>query len=315
MGFVRIGLLVGIMLASSVLSKAQDAADLLTSSDSTFTSSDSLSIFRLLDSLIQLQDAVGSQLAVRLAYNSNVLSAGRTLGIDQFGLAPGLSYYHKSGLFADVSSYWSNDFEPNYYLTILSVGYMHLLSKKLSVIAGYDRYFYNFGDDAFISYKNTLSLSPYMDFKHASFRADYAFFFGDQTAHRITPSVNLKLTKRNFLGIEKIRFNPGAQILFGNETFTNIEIRFPETLMEAVQNYRKYGTYYKIVAIEKKVFGTMNYAISAPVIVSHKNWNFTFTYVYNIPKALPGETLTLKESAYLAASITYFIDLKRKSGL
>ena len=58
----------------------------------------------------------GSQLAVRLSYNSNVLSAGRTLGIENFGLAPGLSYYHKSGLYADVSGYWSKDFDPSYYL-------------------------------------------------------------------------------------------------------------------------------------------------------------------------------------------------------
>src|SRR5689334_14305498 len=79
--------------------------------DSAFTYSDSLDIFNLIDSLLTMEEnAPHSQLAVRLAYNSNVFYAGRTLGIDQFGLSPGISYYHKSGLYADVSAFWSQDY-------------------------------------------------------------------------------------------------------------------------------------------------------------------------------------------------------------
>src|SRR5690349_679100 len=112
-----------IWTASFCQLQAQDADSLLQTlpGDSVLTFSDSLNIFNLIDSLISLEgNIIHSQLAVRLAYNSNVLYTGRTLGIDQFGLSPGVSYYHKSGLYADVSCFWSKDFDPKYYLTILS---------------------------------------------------------------------------------------------------------------------------------------------------------------------------------------------------
>src|SRR5688572_31714787 len=94
---------------SFVVLYAQDDTSLLSDVETDLTFEDSLSIFSLIDSLLQQGDLEASQLAVRLSYNSNVLSTGRTLGINNFGLAPGVSYYHKSGLYADLSGYWSKD--------------------------------------------------------------------------------------------------------------------------------------------------------------------------------------------------------------
>lgn len=312
MRFVFLGLLVGTLAFWDV--KAQNADSLLSPADTTsLTLADSLSIFQFLDSLMQLDDAPGSQLALRMAYNSNVLATGRTLGIDQFGISPGISYYHKSGAFADVTSYWSNDMDPSYYLTTVSAGYMHIFNKYLSVIGSYDHYFYNLGPDAYISYSNTLSVSPYVDLKNVAFRFDYSYFFGEETAHRLTPSFNFNFVKKKFLGIDKIRFMPGAAMLLGNETFVEVEIEFPQTRLEALRNYRRYGTFYRLISTETKSFGVMNYAVTAPLLISHKDWTFTVSYTYNIPKALPGETLTLSETGYVAASITYYIDLKKST--
>ena len=75
---------------------------LLSQTETELSFGDSLSIFYMIDSLLQQGDLNTSQLALRVSYNSNVLSTGRTLGIENFGLSPGVSYYHKSGLFADV---------------------------------------------------------------------------------------------------------------------------------------------------------------------------------------------------------------------
>ncbi len=75
---------------------------------------------------------VGSQLAIRIGYNSNVLSAGRTLGIENFGLAPGISFYHISVLFADVTSYWSK--WPNYYKAWLTYFYLSLTFINLNTL-------------------------------------------------------------------------------------------------------------------------------------------------------------------------------------
>jgi len=314
MGICKRWLCLTIILASSCPLQAQDADSLLQlPNDSILSYSDSLSIFYLIDSLLTLEDATpGSQLAVRLAYNSNVLSAGRTLGIEQFGLAPGLSYYHKSGLFADVSSFWSKDFEPSYYLTILSAGYMHSFSKHFSLIASYDRYFYNTDiDDEFIAYENSINVSPYLDLSLFTFRFDYSYYFGDKSVHRLMPSFSLNLTKRNLFGVGKVTLSPTFYTLFGNEELVKIEIVYPTTLLERIQNFRRYGTPYKILVTEDNVFGVMNYAFSLPLLVSHKNWSFFLSYTYTIPKALPGEPLLLSESGFLAAGITYYINLKR----
>jgi hypothetical protein len=308
---IRCWLLISFLAASRVY--AQDADSLLITSDTTSLSgADSLSIFMLIDSLLNLDAAAGSQLALRIGYNSNVLSAGRTLGIENFGLAPGISYYHKTGLYADLSGFWSKDFEPSYYLTIASLGYMKDLNRYISVMAGYDRYFYHLPDDGYIPYKNTLSLTPIVEFKRVSFSANYSFYFGDQYAHRIMPGLSFTLEKKKFLQIDRVAIMPSVYMLMGNEVISSFEYVLPSTRIERRQNIRKYGSPYNLIQTDRNVFGIMNYAISIPISVMHKKWGLLFTYTYNIPKALPGEPETLSESTYLSGSLMYIIDLKRQ---
>jgi hypothetical protein len=302
---------------------AQGADSLVTSADTTkvdrdiLTASDSLSIFNLIDSLLNSDYSLPSQLALRLAYNSNVLSAGRTLGIENFGLSAGLSYYHSKGFYADLTGYYSNDFDPSYYLTVVSAGYMHDFSKRFSIMAGYDRYFYSIAtDDWYIPYKNTLSVTPILEFKPFSFSANYSYYFGDQTAHRIMPGVSAILEKRKFLRMDRLAISPSFFMLLGNEVVSRIEYERPNSLQEAFQNYRLYGTRFKPVQINTNVFGVMNYMISIPIVASVSHWSFSFTYNYNIPKALEGEIIDESESTFLSASILYFIDLRpRKNSL
>lgn len=300
------------LTASSLGGRAQDADSLLLSGiDDVLSFEDSLSIFSMIDSLLQMGDLNSSQLAVRLSYNSNVLSAGRTLGIENFGLAPGISYYHKSRLYADVSGYWSNDFNPSYYLTVVSLGYMHTFTKHFSVMGGYDHYFYNFGDDIYIPYRNALSITPIFDVKSLTLSLNYSFYFGDAYANRIMPGLTWVLSKKKWLGLDRISLSPSFYTLFGDETITDLELLWPRTLAEAIQNRRKYGRIVALVEHNKRVFGVMNYAFSAPLSVALKNWSFVFTYTYNIPRALPGEPLTLEESSYLSGNVTWFIPLRR----
>ena len=301
-----------IIAACSQLSSAQHADSLLLSElEGDLSFSDSLSIFYLIDSLLQQGDLNVSQIALRLSYNSNVLSTGRTLGIENFGLSPGVSYYHKTGLFADVSGFWSHNFDPSYYLTVVSLGYMRDLSKYFSVMAGYDRYFYGVDDNHYIPYKNSLSVTPAFDVKPFGISTTYSFYFGDARAHRIMPGINAVLEKRKFLKLNRIAITPAFFILMGNETITELEYVAPKTGGEAIQNFKRFGTRYSLVEHNKNVFGVMNYALSIPLSISHKNWAFSFSYTYNIPKALPGEPLTISESSYLSGSLTYFLDHKR----
>lgn len=300
------------LVASSLLSRGQEADSLLLSGvEDALSFEDSLSIFSMIDSLMEMADLNTSQLAVRLSYNSNVMSAGRTLGIENFGLAPGISYYHKSGLYADVSGYWSKDFDPTYYLTITSVGYVHSFSKYFSVMGGYDHYFYNFNDDTYIPYSNALSVTPMVDFKSLTLSLNYSFYFGDTYVNRIMPGLTWVIAKKKFLGLDRISISPSVYALFGDETMTDVEFLWPKTLAEANKNKKQYGKIYTLVEHNYRVFGVMNYAFSAPISLVLKNWSLMFTYTYNIPKALPGEPLTLSESSFLSGNLTWFIPLKR----
>jgi hypothetical protein len=301
-----------LILASASSLCAQDADARLQALDSTtFSSEDSLSIFGLIDSLLDLQESQSSQLALRLSYNSNVLSAGRTLGIQNFGLSPGASYFHKSGFYADASGFWSKDFDPTYYLTVLSAGYMRDFTKHVSVMAGYDKYLYNFsGDDVYIPYRNTLSLTPIIDVKPLSLSVNYSFYFGDQYAHRVMPGLSLTLERKKLWNLDRVAVAPSFFLLWGNEIITKIEYVPPATFRELFQNIRDYGTRYKTVITESSVFGIMNYAISVPLNISYKKWGFSVTYIYNIPKALTGEPQTLSESTFVTGSLMYLIDLR-----
>ena len=282
------------------------------SDDSTFTSTDSLSIFTLIDSLLNLDEMSSSQLALRLSYNSNVRSAGRTLGIENFGLAPGISYYHKLGWYVDLTGYWSKDFQPNYYLSVASAGYMKDFSKHFSIMANYDRYFYHF-DDAFdLPYRNTLSATSITEVKNVSLAINYSFYFGDRFAHRIMPGLSYRFTKRKFLKMDRVSVTPSVYALWGNEVITSLAYVRPESFREAIANFRRYGTRFRVVEKSKDVFGIMNYAITVPLSVSKDNFGFSFSYTYNIPKALPGERLTFSESTYISASLLCFINLQPK---
>jgi len=305
-----------LLSAFGVTTFAQEADSLLLSGvDDALTFEDSLTIFNLIDSLLTYGEPIRSQFAVRLGYNSNVMSAGRTLGIENFGLAPAVSYYHKSGAYVDVSGFWSKDFEPAYYLTIASAGYMYSVSKRFSFMAEYDRYFYNTpGKDAYIPYKNTLSVTPMLEFKPLLLSVNYAYYFGDAHVHRIMPGLSVILEKRNLTKkIDRVAISPSFFALYGNETITSLEYVRPKNLRELLQNLRQTGTPYSMVQTSRNVFGIMNYAVSVPLMVGLKNWGFTFTYTYNIPKALSGEPLTLSESSFLSGSLTYFFKGFRKN--
>ncbi len=300
--------------ACSIAARGQQADSLLLRNDpyiieldSMLAAGDTLQLFSLIDSLINLPDKpVKSQLMTRLGYNSNVVAASRTLGINQFGVAPGVSFYHKSGAYADVTSYWSQEYSPSFYLTVGSVGYMNSPTKWWSYMAEYSRYMYsNASQNEYIAYKNNVGVSNFFDIKPFTFRLDYQFYFGDKQAHRINPSVMINFQKRNLGKITRISFYPTVSLLMGSEQITEY-LPYSNTLIGALYRQRnRLPLYYVHTRTE---FGLLNYSFVAPVSINIKNWYFILSYTYNIPKALSGETITLINSGYISASVSRRIE-------
>jgi hypothetical protein len=290
------------------------ASDTLISQfDSLLNSEDSLSLFRLIDQLMQMPSTkLTSQLAIRLGYNSNVVATSRTIGFNQFGLAPGVSYYHKSGLYADASTYWSQQYSPQFYLSVLSAGYLKTATKHWSFLAEYSHYFYpETGNGIYNPYTNNLGTTHYFEFKPVTLRLDYYFYFGQKSANRIMPGLMFNFAKKNWHGIKKINFFPSFTPLFGSEQITEGYQFYPDYVQRYQQNQSlppnaQLPLYYPL---NKIVFGLMNYSFVAPLSITMNDWNFLISYTFNIPKSLPGEDLGLKNGGYVSCSITRYIGL------
>ncbi len=286
----------------------QYEASNLPESYSLLTLEDSLSIFSMIDSLLQLPDIKEtSQLLVRIGYNSNIVSAQRTLGLSQFGISPGVSYYHKSGLYADYSGYWSQEYDPDYYLSVLSGGFLYSPTKAYSFVAEYSKYLYsNSGSDISIPYTNSIGVSNFFELRPVTFRLDYQFYFGEKIAHRIAPGISLSLEKKNWHKIDRILFYPTFSMLLGSEVITEY-VPYTKTVLGVLFRVRNgLPLYY---TQDKTEFGVMNYSFTAPINIRVRDWSFMLSYTYNIPKSLPGEELGLTDSGYFSASISRYIRL------
>lgn len=180
---------------------------------------DSLSIFNLLDSTLNAATSRYSELNIRAAYSSNVAVAGRNYGINQHGFAPGVTYYHKSGLFGDVTGYWNSAYDPAYNLTMLSAGYFGTVG-NFSYIPSYERWIYT--DDSSASLFNSLGLSLSQNIKFLRASVDYSFLFGSETAHRLILSGSGYVSFKDVWFFDAISLMPSIGVLYGNDEVTTI---------------------------------------------------------------------------------------------
>jgi hypothetical protein len=183
--------------------------------DSLFAEESIPDLFRLADSILAAEDAKVSALLVRAGYVSQVVSAGRSLGINQYGFSPAISYFHHSGLSGGVTGYWSSEYSPAFYLTDINIGYNYTYQEKLTALATHDFYLYNdtLPDHSF---DKSFQASLNYHFKHFDVGADYGYLYGNASAHRVVAHSNatFKIKPRGF--IDAVTFMPGLAFQWGN---------------------------------------------------------------------------------------------------
>ncbi len=296
---------------------------------------DSLTLSDLLDSLTGTEISF-SQLSFRVGYNSNVTNAGRNFGIVQHGFNAGVSYYHKTGLFADVSGYWNSDVTPHYSPTITSLGYMGNIVKWWSYTLSYDHYFYQPLKDDEFSYTypltNALNASSYFDIKFITLSADYSFLFGELNTHRVRGNLMFNILFKDVWFTDRISLVPTLSVLAGTQKiyhlYPNYKASYQASLEEirdaiGVQkfrylwrNNRKALSRMATALLDKNtvfdeetenVFGVMNYSISVPAYIYIKHFTLLLYYNFNIPVALPGEDLKLDPNSFFGTTLIYNI--------
>lgn len=185
---------------------------------------DSLSIFNLIESMLSLESSPSSELNIHASFTSSVTSAGRDYDINQKGLSPGLSYYHKSGIYADLSGYWNSDIEPNYNPTVFSLGYLSTFNENWSYNLDYEKWLFNPGDTSENPLTNSIGASLNYDFKFIDVGLDYSLLFGNKTAHRIIGSLSSSISLGKWSVFDNIRLYPSGNIQYGNATITQLRI-------------------------------------------------------------------------------------------
>ncbi|MEO1255004.1 MAG: hypothetical protein AAFY41_08975 [Bacteroidota bacterium] len=186
---------------------------------------DSLSIFNLIDSLFTAEVLPDHELNLRAGFTSNVTSAGRDFDIGQSGFAPGVSFYHKSGLYADLSGYWNSGVDPSYNPTILSLGYLgSFKNTKWSYTLDGERWFYNPKDSSENPLSNSLGASLSYDLKLGFISVDYSFLFGNEEANRIIANLSGNVSLGKWWVFEDIRLFPSVITNIGNGDITQLRI-------------------------------------------------------------------------------------------
>ena len=289
---------------------------------------DSSSLFSILEDIMN-EDYLKSQLMIRAGYTSNITNAGRNFGIQQYGLNAGIAFYHKSGLFADISGYYNSDQDPKYNTTITSVGFMGLFGPKWNYYVSYDHFFYEKPEDVdyVINYPLTNSLNASTNYLLGGFNlgVDYSFLFGDETAHRGRLNLSYYLSFKNVGFIDRINFSPNLSLLTGNANVTSLvfsqEIAKENSLelIEIIgwQQFRYLFNndreYLKTLLSEEQTtntFGIMNYSIFVPVSFNIKKTTLLLNYSLNFPVALPGETnLDTAPNSYFSATLLFTFSL------
>ncbi len=278
---------------------------------------DTLEIFQLLDSLILLESLQTSQFSIHLGYISEVSNAGRTLDVKQYGFNPGISYFHKSGVYGDITGYWNSDLDPHYDLTVASIGYIGFLSSRLSFSASYDHSFFtereydldlpDWAIDLLLPpiLNNSLSTGLNLDLGKIETGVDYSWLFNRESAHRVYWRLTGDLNKKNWLGMDRVSLRPAFEMLFGNAdvisvTFSRdalIQTRFP----------------YRINS--ENAFGLMNYRFRAPVGFTKRPFQLILEYNYNIPVTLPGEDFDYPNNSFFSVDLYYNFAIGTKKSI
>ena len=202
--------------------KAQDDIDYAAELAKLEAELDSLSIFTLIDSVLQATYTPPTDLIFRFGYSSNMVNAGRNYGIDQYGLTPGVSFYHKSGFYADYSGYWNSAYDPKYTVSMLSAGYLGSVKNKLTYSANYERWLYNPDHTELADgFKNNLGGYLSYNFNHLYVGLDYSYLFNqNKSANRLIGSISGQFSFKDVWIFDRISILPTIATVYGNDDVT-----------------------------------------------------------------------------------------------
>ena len=257
-------------------------------------------------------------------YNSNTYYSGRSIGVNQFNLSPQISYLNSNGLTISLSGIYLDQFEPEWDLTTISIGYSKWINEKntFSLNTSISNYFYSYDENDIYSRSVSLGMS-YQSFNNKLFLNTSAGIFFDgsnlfQIASNFYYSFSLikkrekikgqnqrsQVWKVNVNGKKKPRriltdkltldFNPMVSFYFNSET---IDTEYSPSFF--VNQNR---------SVDQNYFGLINTQIKLPIEFNLNNIDLEFSYYINIPVPI-GDENNLPNTSFFGISVGYLFDL------
>ncbi len=173
---------------------------------------------QLIDSLVVNQ--ASSDLIINFNYQNRTFFAGRDLGVKQWNSTCSFSYYHKSGLYADFSSFLYGKSSPVWQMSAVSLGYMKDLNNwSVSLDAG--RMIETNPDPNYANQvPNWVSASLSYTFDKLVPMVDYTLLFGNETAKRLRTGFSYYQSFINVGFFDRISLVPKVTAVFGNQDIT-----------------------------------------------------------------------------------------------
>ena len=228
-----------------------------------------------------------------ISYHSNTYFSGRESNIDQFNLNSQLSFYHRSGFNLSVSGVYYQEFDPNWDLTNISIGYYDNMGKKNQVQydIGYTRYIYSDGWDTFT---NSLDASIGIRNSNRSVGTELSasYLFGNDQSVQLVSGSYYRVTlarDQNYV----IRFKPQLYFIVAKQTVAFLEL---DSQGDRVIRFND-------------VFGLLNTQLNLPISLSTRSWDLELGYNINFPSKVEGES-NLNTTGFFSGSIGYLFDFK-----
>lgn len=244
----------------------------------------------VVDTLAVLQaydDLKGGFLYASISYDDQAYFSGRDFDIDQFGLAPSLTYLTSGGTYLFAGGTYYSELDPAWDLFALGAGQFWSLGtkKQWSVSASYTHSF--LGEDS--EGLNTHRLSSSVSYKLDPLQLNVAggYLFGDEPSYYLSTSINYETTIAQ-IGAFELTFEPNLYLLFSQQN-----------IVEQVSFFR---------FTESTVFDRVNSQLELPLTLDNNTLDITLSYTRNFPNNL-FEDEDLSSSGYVSISLGWLIPL------
>ena len=244
----------------------------------------------VVDTLAVLQaydELKGGFLYASISFDEQAYFSGRDFDVDQFGLAPSLTYLSSHGTYLFAGGTYYSELDPTWDLFAIGAGQFWSLGtkKQWSVSANYTHSF--LGEDSEGLNTHRLSLSVSYKLNPLQLNVAGGYLFGADPSYYIASSISYETTLAQ-IGPFELTFEPNLYLLFSQQN-----------IIEQVSLFR---------FTESTVFDRVNSQLELPFTLDNNTLDITLSYTRNFPKNL-FEDEDLSSSGYVSISLGWLIPL------